>query len=63
MKRAALTIIGVLLAASGALFMAQGSGLVHWPQESFMVDQSDWIYKGAVVLVAGIAALFLARRA
>ena len=42
--------------------MGQGSGYFPWPRESFMIDQMPWAYAGAGLGLAGLAALFLARR-
>ena len=60
--KTALLIVGVLLVASGLLFMLQGAGIVHWPRESFMLDQRPWIGRGIFLILMGLALVFTARR-
>ncbi len=62
MKVAILTLIGVALLAGGILFALQGAGLVRWPAESFMIGNRDWIERGILFALFGIAALLGARR-
>ena len=58
-----LTVIGFLLLAMGLLWMGQGAGIIRWPAESFMINQSQWIYYGGVTaLVGAIIAIIGARR-
>lgn len=61
MKRA-LAILGVLMIAMGSLWVCQGLGWVHWPPESFMLDQRPWAWRGGVVVVVGVGLLLLTRR-
>lgn len=60
--RALLFVIGILLLAAGSLFMAQGSGVVHWPSSSFMLGQQVWVTYGAIIAVAGVVLILIARR-
>ena len=62
MKSAAVFIIGVIVFAAGVLFALQGANVVHWPAESFMVDHRDWVEKGILLAILGIAAMLAARR-
>jgi hypothetical protein len=55
-------IIGIVLLASGLLFLLQGAGLVHWPPESFMLDQRVWVRNGLAIALAGACLIFLSRR-
>lgn len=57
-----LRILGLFALLMGILWMGQGSGLVHWPAYSFMLDQQMWIVWGAVLSVVGVIALALSRR-
>jgi hypothetical protein len=52
--KALLTIVGLVVFGFGLLFMAQGGGWVRWPAESFMIDASGWVWKGAIVAVIGL---------
>jgi hypothetical protein len=53
---------GGLLVLLGLVWMGQGSGYFPYPAESFMIDQSPWIYWGALVAVAGVVVIVLGRR-
>jgi hypothetical protein len=54
-KAAVALVLGLVVLAFGVLFMMQGAGVVHWPRESFMVDDRSWIEKGIVVVLIGVA--------
>jgi hypothetical protein len=55
-------IIGLVVLAAGLFFMAQGAGYIPWPPESFMVNQSQWIYYGGGIAVVGLLLVIAARR-
>ncbi len=57
----ALRILGILLILFGLIWAAQGSGLFPYPQESFMVGASRWIYYGLATAVAGMGLWIFAR--
>jgi uncharacterized membrane protein len=58
-----LTVIGYFLLAMGLFWAGQGAGYIKWPAESFMVDQSQWIYYGGGTMLVGlIIAIVGARR-
>ena len=61
MKRLAL-VLGTLAILMGLLWMAQGSGVVPYPAASVMIDQSPWILYGAILALAGLAAIWWGRR-
>lgn len=61
MRRATM-VAGTLLAILGVLWIAQGLGYIHWPRDSFMLDQRRWADYGAAVAVAGLALILVARR-
>ena len=60
--RIALTVVGVLLALLGLLWIGQGLGYIHWPASSFMIDQRPWADRGAFVAVVGLVLILAARR-
>jgi hypothetical protein len=62
MMRTALTILGVLIAIAGLIWAAQGAGWFPYPRESFMIDNSRWIYIGLATVVGGVIVIVLARR-
>lgn len=57
-----LIAAGLVLAALGLLFIGQGMGYVRWPASSFMIDQSAWIDRGAVIASLGLVLVLVARR-
>lgn len=60
--RRATVIAGALLTLLGLLWIAQGLGYIHWPRESFMLDQRRWADYGAALAVFGLALILAARR-
>jgi drug/metabolite transporter superfamily protein YnfA len=62
MKATLVLLTGIIILAFGTLFTLQGAGVVHWPPESFMIDQRDWIERGVVVALAGLALILTAWR-
>jgi uncharacterized membrane protein len=47
-------ILGILAILIGLLWIGQGTGLVAWPQSSFMISQIQWAYYGAALAVVGL---------
>jgi MYXO-CTERM domain-containing protein len=60
--RLVLKIIAVLAVLMGVIWMAQGTGIFPYPASSFMINQSPWILNGALLALAGLAALYVLRR-
>lgn len=60
--RKALLIVGLLALAVGLLWIGQGTGVVKWPAESFMIRQIRWAGYGAVLAALGLIFIFQARR-
>ncbi len=60
--RSVLVASGAALAVLGLLFIGQGLGYIQWPRSSFMLDQRVWADRGAVVAVAGLLLILVARR-
>ena len=56
--KALLRIFGMLLLVLGLLFMAQGSGTLPWPAESFMVGDRTWVYYGGLTAAIGFLVIF-----
>ena len=50
-----LIVIGLLLTATGLFWMGQGAGYIMWPQSSFMLLQTQWVYYGALTVTLGVA--------
>jgi uncharacterized membrane protein len=60
--KTALTVIGFFLLAMGLLWMGQGAGYIKWPAESFMIDQSQWIYYGGGAALVGLIIVIIGAR-
>jgi hypothetical protein len=60
--RIAISVAGVLAVIIGLIWIGQGSGLFPYPASSFMINQTPWIFRGAVVAIAGGVILWAARR-
>jgi hypothetical protein len=60
--RTALRIVGVLAVLIGLVWIGQGTGYFPYPRSSFMIDQIQWAYYGGILAVAGVIAIFAARR-
>ena len=56
-----LRIFGLLLLVLGLLFMAQGSGYLPWPAESFMVGDRNWVFYGGAIAAVGFLVIFASR--
>ena len=59
--KALLQIFGLLLLVLGLLFMAQGSGYLPWPAESFMVGDRNWVFYGGGIAAIGFLVIFASR--
>ena len=57
-----LLILGILCIAMGLLWVGQGTGVVHWPASSFMLDQRPWAVRGAILGAVGLVLVLLSRR-
>jgi hypothetical protein len=60
--RIALLIIGILATLMGALWVGQGTGLIMWPAESFMLADRKWAINGAVLMMVGGIVIWLASK-
>jgi len=52
--RTALLTVGILALLVGLLWIGQGTGLVAWPQSSFMISQIQWAWYGAALALVGL---------
>jgi hypothetical protein len=60
--KALLLVVGVIAILMGLLWIGQGTGYVMWPRSSFMLQQTQWAYYGAVLAIVGLVVVFWARR-
>lgn len=54
-------IIGILSVLFGILFFLQGTGIFPYPKSSFMINETIWVIRGALLVVLGLVFLFIAR--
>ena len=62
MLRPVLQLIGILAVLMGLLWIGQGTGLIMWPRESFMLAEAKWAYNGAILAGLGAIVLWASRR-
>lgn len=60
--RILLLVAGAAAAAIGLLWIGQGTGLIRWPADSFMIDVSQWTINGLILMLAGCAVILISRR-
>jgi hypothetical protein len=60
--RIVLLVIGCLMVLMGIVWIGQGSGYFPYPAESFMVNQTPWIYWGLLLAVIGLIVIVLSRK-
>jgi hypothetical protein len=60
--RKLLLVLGLLALVIGLLWIGQGTGVVAWPQSSFMISQIQWAWYGAVLAVVGLALIWFGKR-
>ena len=57
-----MLVAGVFALLMGLLWIGQGTGMVHWPASSFMIDQRPWALRGIVLAIVGLVLIVFARR-
>lgn len=57
-----MLVVGILAFVMGLIWMGQGSGYFPYPRSSFMIDQSPWILRGAILAAIGLIIALFARR-
>jgi hypothetical protein len=60
--RPSLLIIGLVALAIGLLWIGQGTGVIQWPESSFMISQIQWAEYGAALAVLGLSLILLSKR-
>lgn len=55
-------LAGAIVLLLGILWAGQGSGTIPYPPTSPMINNSQWIYYGALMIVLGLGAMWYARR-
>jgi hypothetical protein len=58
----ALVVLGIIGVLTGLLWIGQGTGYVHWPASSFMINETKWAWNGLAVAIIGLILIAYARR-
>jgi hypothetical protein len=54
MRRAILTILGIVGILLGGLWTLQGLGIVKWPASSFMISDTRWAIRGGALFLVSV---------
>jgi hypothetical protein len=57
-----LLVLGLLALAVGVLWIGQGTGMIAWPQTSFMINQIQWAGYGAALGAVGLILIWQSKR-
>ena len=60
MMKTVLLIVGIVAMFMGLLWVGQGTGMVHWPASSFMIDQRPWVMRGGILAAVGLLLILVA---
>jgi len=60
--RKLLLIVGFLALAIGLLWIGQGTGVIKWPESSFMISQIRWAGYGAALAAGGLILIWQGKR-
>jgi hypothetical protein len=60
--RKLLLIVGFLVLVAGLLWIGQGTGVIKWPSESFMINQIQWAGYGAALAGFGLILIWQSKR-
>ena len=60
--RKLLLVLGFIALAIGLLWIGQGTGVVKWPQSSFMISQIQWAGYGAALGALGLILIWQSKR-
>ena len=57
-----MAVAGAIAIALGLFFVGQALGYIRWPASSFMINNSNWVYYGAIIAVVGVVLVVIDRR-
>jgi hypothetical protein len=60
--RIILAIVAALMVLTGLIWVGQGTGYIHWPANSFTIDERPWAIRGFGLTLMGIALFWFTRR-
>lgn len=59
--RKLLLTVGFIALAMGLLWIGQGTGVIAWPQSSFMIGQLEWAGYGVTMAAIGLILIWQGR--
>jgi hypothetical protein len=62
LMRTLFLVIGLLALVMGLIWTGQGAGLITWPAQSFMINQSQWMWYGASTAFGGLMLILISRK-
>ena len=60
--RKLLLVLGFIALAIGLLWIGQGTGVVKWPELSFMINQIQWAGYGVALGALGLILIWQSKR-
>jgi uncharacterized membrane protein len=60
--RKLLLVVGIIALAIGLLWIGQGTGVIKWPESSFMISQIRWAWYGAALAAVGLVLIWRGKR-
>jgi hypothetical protein len=60
--RQLLLTVGFIALAIGMLWIGQGTGVIKWPQSSFMINDIQWAGYGAALAGLGLILIWQGKR-
>jgi hypothetical protein len=57
-----LLILGLIALAIGLLWIGQSTGVIKWPESSFMISQIQWAGYGAALAALGLILIWQSKR-
>lgn len=60
--RTVFLVIGIIATLFGLVWIGQGTGYFPYPKQSFMINQTPWVYYGMVLAVIGLGLIWYSRR-
>ena len=52
--KAILFVVGLVAIVAGLVWAAQGAGIFPYPAESFMINETRWVYIGLITALIGV---------
>ncbi|HEY2444977.1 MAG TPA: hypothetical protein VGI20_04490 [Rhizomicrobium sp.] len=60
--KTAWLVAGIVILLIGLLWFGQGTGYIHWPASSFMINETKWAWIGLGTGLIGAVLVVYSRR-